>query len=323
MNLKTKILNNLANLGILFAFILMMIIFSVLSPVFLRPENLINITRQVANVGIIAVGMTMVIVTANVDLSVGATVGFSAVFCAWMMLAGVHPVAAVAITILIGGLIGVINGFFVAHIGLPSYVVTLATQIGVRGVAYILTAGIALSGFTRGFRVIGQGHLGPIPIPVVIMIVAFVFGYLLLNRTRHGRYIYGVGGNEETVRLSGINPKKIKYMVFTINGLLSALSGVVLLSRVNSGNPNLGIGLELDVISAVVLGGVSIMGGKGKIQNVIIGVLFLGVLTNGLILLNVNEFVQMVIRSIVLIAAVSFDQITQRKNQSRLIVTED
>ncbi|MBC7960902.1 MAG: ABC transporter permease, partial [Vallitaleaceae bacterium] len=163
------------------------------------------------------------------------------------------------------------------------------------------------------YTVIGQGYLWFIPIPVIIMGVTFLLGYVVLNKMKYGRYIYGIGGNEEATRLSGINVNKIKYLVYSISGLLSGLAGIVLLSRINSGQPKSGQGYEMDVITAVVLGGVSISGGEGKIGFVIIGVLIMGILANGMILINVNEYVQWVVKGLVLLAAVGFDRFVQSR----------
>lgn len=317
-----KLKANFASLGILIVFIIMVGYFAASSQSFLSWENMINVLRQVVTTGVIAVGVSMVIITGNIDLSTGSMVGLSAVTAAWFMVRGAHPVIASLLVLLLGAVCGLINAFFVARVKLPAFVVTLATQMAFRGLAYIITSGLAIYGFTESFKVLGQGYLGLIPIPVIIMAIVFMLGFILLSKTKYGRYVYGVGGNEEAARLSGISPDKIKYMVFVISGVLSTLAGLIVLSRVNSGNPNLGMNYETDVISACVIGGISITGGKGKMPGVFLGVLFLGVLTNGLILLNVNEFVQMVVKGAVLLFAVSFDVISQRQKQKMLIVSE-
>ncbi len=306
---------NLNNLGILIVFFLMIAYFSISNENFLSFENIINVLRQVFPTGIIAVGVSMVIITGNIDLSTGSMVGLTAVSAAWMMASGFNQIVAFALALLIGALCGIINGFFVSHVGIPAFVVTLSTQMAFRGLAYILTGGLAIYGFPEDFRWMGIGYLGIIPIPVIIMAVIFIIGYLLLAKTKFGRYVYGIGGNEEASRLSGVSPKFVKYMVYIFTGLLSALVGFMVLARVNSGNPNLGLNYEVDVIAACVVGGVSITGGKGSIPGVIIGVLFLGVLANGLILLNVNEFVQLLIKGGVIVLATSFDLISQRQKE--------
>lgn len=323
VSVKDILRTRLSDYGIYFAFIIMLVLFSTLSPVFLKIENVLNILRQVANIGIISVGMALVIITGGIDLSVGSTVGFSAVLSAYLMIHGFHPVVAIIITLLAGTLAGFTSAFFINHLEIPPFVVTLSMMTILRGIGFILTKGIAIYGFSKGFKQIGQGYVGPLPIPVIIVTAIFIFGYLLLACTKYGRYAYGIGGNEEAARLSGVSPKKIKVLAYSLLGFLSSMSGIVLLARVNSGNPNLGTGYELDAISACILGGVSISGGSGKITGVVVGVLFLGVLTNGLILLNINEFLQMLVKGAVLLAAVSLDKIAQRQKQKIIVVEED
>ena len=182
-----------------------------------------------------------------------------------------------------------------------------------RGVAFIISGGLPVFGFPSTFAKLGQGYLWIVPVPVIIMVVIFALGFLLLNSTRFGRYVYGVGGNEEATRLSGVGVKSIKYLVYAISGFLSGLAGIVLLSRINSGQPKAGTGYEMDVVTAVVLGGVSINGGEGKIGFVVVGVLIMGVLTNGMILMNINEYVQWVVKGLVLVAAVGFDRLSQQR----------
>lgn len=303
--------------GILIVLIVLIIFFSIASPAFLTSDNLFNILRQVAIVGIVAVGMTMVLLTGGIDLSVGAIIGVAGVMAAQLMLSGVHPVWASLITLAACALLGAINGFFINTVKIPALITTLGTMTAIRGVAYLLTGGLPVFGFSSSFKMMGQGYLWIIPIPVLIMIAVFIAGYIFLNKTVYGRYIYGVGGNEEASRLSGVSVQKVKALVYTACGFLSGLAGLVLLSRVNSGQPKAGTSYEMDIITAVVLGGVSIFGGEGKINFVIIGVLIMGVLSNGMILLNINEYVQWVVKGLVLLFAVGFDRfITRRKTIS-------
>jgi Ribose/xylose/arabinose/galactoside ABC-type transport systems, permease components len=303
--------------GILIVLIVLIIFFSIASPAFLTSDNLFNILRQVAIVGIVAVGMTMVLLTGGIDLSVGAIIGVAGVMAAQLMLSGVHPVWASLITLAACALLGAINGFFINTVKIPALITTLGTMTAIRGVAYLLTGGLPVFGFSSSFKMMGQGYLWIIPIPVLIMIAVFIVGYIFLNKTVYGRYIYGVGGNEEASRLSGVSVQKVKALVYTACGFLSGLAGLVLLSRVNSGQPKAGTSYEMDIITAVVLGGVSIFGGEGKINFVIIGVLIMGVLSNGMILLNINEYVQWVVKGLVLLFAVGFDRfITRRKTIS-------
>lgn len=299
--------------AIVVALVVEVLFFGCSAPAFTKMENIFNVLRTVSIVGIMSVGMTFVIVSGGIDLSVGAICGSVGVIVAKFMVMGVHPVMAVLIGLVAGMIVGLINGFFVSTVGVPSMIATLGTMTSMRGVAYLVSNGIPIYGFTQEFTVIGQGYVGPVPIPVIIMAIIFVIGYLVLGYSKFGRYIYGIGSNEEASRLSGVNIKKVKYYAYIISGLLSAVAGVVLLSRLNSGIPKNGEGYEMDVITAVVLGGVSIKGGEGKLPLVIVGVLIMGVLSNGLVLLNVNTYVQQVIQGMVLLLAISFDRLSQSR----------
>ncbi len=308
MNTK-KIKGALGNYGIIFVLIALIAWFSIASNRFLMADNIFNVLRQVSIVGIISVGMTFILLTGGIDLSVGSVAGFACVGAAILMTKmSVHPFVACLIMCLVGVGFGLANGFFIAQLSVPPLIATLGMMTSIRGIAYIITGGLPVFGFDPDFTILGQGYISIIPIPVLIMAAVFIFGIIFLSRTRSGRYIYGVGGNEEASRLSGVNVKKIKYLVYAVGGFMSALAGVVLLARINSGQPNAGTGYEMDVITAVVLGGVSIVGGQGKLGMVIIGVLIMGILTNGMTMLSINEFVQQFVKGLVLIFAVAFDQ---------------
>jgi ribose/xylose/arabinose/galactoside ABC-type transport system permease subunit len=299
--------------GIILVLIALCLMFGFLSPVFFSSENVLNILRQVAVVGIVAVGMTFVILTGGIDLSVGSIIGIASVFTAKVMLGGMPAGWAVVLTLAMCTLFGLFNGIIVNELFIPPLVATLGTMTAVRGVAFIISGGLPVFGFSNSLSFLGQGYLWMIPVPVIIMAVTFALGFLLLDATRFGRYVYGVGGNEEATRLSGIGVKTIKALVYTLSGFLSGVAGIVLLSRINSGQPKAGQGYEMDVITAVVIGGVSISGGEGNIILVIAGVLIMGVLSNGMILLNINEYVQWVVKGLVLLAAVGFDRVSQRR----------
>lgn len=303
-----KLKSMLGSYGIIFVLILLIIVFASLSPRFLSPDNIFNILRQVSIVGIISVGMTFVMLTGGIDLSCGSVVGASCVGAALLMTkATMNPVLACVLMCLFGTLLGLVNGFFISQLKVPPFIATLGMMTSVRGIAYIITGGLPVFGFNRSFTVLGQGYVGVVPIPVIVMFVVFVFGIVFLAKTRMGRHIYGVGGNEEASRLSGVHVKKIKYLVYGIAGFMSSLAGVVLLARVNSGQPNAGTGYEMDVITAVVLGGVSMSGGQGRLIMVIVGVMIMGILTNGMTMLTINEYVQQFVKGMVLIAAVALD----------------
>ncbi|MHB1345913.1 MAG: ABC transporter permease [Candidatus Humimicrobiaceae bacterium] len=316
MKRKMIVRDFLTKYGIVFVLLILVVLFSMTSRNFLTSENIFNILRQVAIIGIVSVGMTMVLITGGIDLSVGSVIGVACVLSAELLLAGVNALLTVIITLIISALLGLINAFFINKLNIPPLITTLGMMTTLRGVAYLITSGMPVYGFQSGIDILGKGYLWVIPIPVIIMIIIFALGILFLERSRYGRYIYGVGGNEEASRLSGINVKKIKYMAYAICSLLSGLAGIVLLARISSGTPKAGQGYEMDVITAVVLGGVSISGGEGRLGFVIVGVIIMGVLTNGMILLNIQEYVQWVIKGLVLIAAVGLDRFIQSKKLS-------
>ncbi|MBC7959318.1 MAG: ABC transporter permease, partial [Vallitaleaceae bacterium] len=284
---------------------------------FLTQANIFNILRQVAVVGIAAVGMTFVMLTGGIDFSVGSIIGVSGIITASLMVAGVHPVLAVVIALLCGAVMGFFNALIINKFKVPALIVTLGMVTSLRGVAYMVTGGLPVFGFPESFSLLGQGYMWIIPVPVIIMVLTFIIGYIILEKFSIGRYIYGVGGNEEASRLSGISVDRIKYFVYSMSGFLCALAGVVLLSRTNSGQPKAGTGYEMDIITAVVLGGVSITGGEGKITSVIAGVLIMGILSNGMIITNVGDYAQRIVQGMVLIIAVAFD-IYQKNRKTTL-----
>jgi len=248
-----KIKFDLSRFGISLTLLALILFFSVSADAFLTTRNILNVLRQVSIVGICAVGMTMVILTGGIDLSVGSVIGVSVDSTASLMVSGIHPIFAVILSLLLGGFIGLINGFFINRISVPPLITTLAMMTALRGVAYKITDGLPVYGFPESFAFIGQGYVLGIPFPVIIMVVVFIFGYILLNKTKFGRYLYGLGGNEEATRLSGINVTLSKYKLYALEGFLAALAGIVLLSRVNSGQPKAGSGYEMDIITVVDL----------------------------------------------------------------------
>lgn len=287
--------------------IFLMVSFSLSTPIFLSFKNLTNILRQISIVGICTVGMTMIILSGGIDLSVGSIVALTGIILAKLLVSGVSVGVSVFLALLVGTALGFINGLLINRIAIPPLIATLGTISIYRGLSYIITGGIAVHGFPEHFRIIGQGYLGPLPLPVIIQLFVYAIGFYILYKTALGRYIYGVGSSEKVSYLSGINVPKVKYFVYTFSGFLSALAGVVMLSRLNSGLPNTATGFELDVVTAVVLGGISITGGEGRLEKSILGCLIIGVLSNGMILLGIAEFYQMLAKGIVLIAAVGID----------------
>lgn len=301
--------------GVLIALILLVVFFSFASDKFLTSKNIINILRQVSVIGICAVGMTFIIVSGSVDVSVGSALGLSAVLGASLMLAGLPTWLTVCIVLLDGVMIGIVNGFLICHIGMHPMIGTMGMQILLRGIIYLITQGMPIYGIHTNILFIGQGYVGMIPVPVIIMTTAFVTGYFILNQSVFGRLLYGVGGNAEASRLSGVKVYVTKYKAFIMSGVLTAIAGLILLARVNSGQPNAGERYEADIIPACVLGGISLSGGEGNIGGVLIGVLIMGVLSNGMILMNVNEYWQWTIKGIVLLLAVAFDRLSKKSEQ--------
>lgn len=306
---------NITEYAMLIALVILSVAFALASDVFLSPGNIINVLRQISIMGILSVGTTMVMITGGIDLSVGSVVGVSSVVVAVLISSGISPILAIIAALIIGALIGLLNGFLITDIGMFPMIATLATMTIFRGVAYLITGGLPVHGFPDSFLFLGQGYLFGIPFPVIIMALIFILGYIILNHTVFGRRIYGIGGNIEASRLSGIPVKRTLYNVYILQGILAAGAGVILLSRINSGQPTSGAGYEMDVITATVLGGTSVSGGVGNIRGVIIGVLFMGILTNGMVLLNVQDYWQQVIRGGVLILAVAFDLYTIKKSK--------
>ena len=312
--MEHKTINIVKRNAIWLVLLLLVIIFTSLNPRFLSWRNLFMVARQVSMYGIASIGMTFVILIAGIDLSIGSIITVVNVVCAYLMVkCGFGMVAAVSISLLLSLAIGLFNSVLIASIGIPSIIATFATQTIVAGAAYLISGGVPIFGFDPRFKVIGQGHVGPVPVPVIIMIVCFLIGSFILNKTYFGRYFYAVGGNEEASKLSGIQVGKIKYLIFALSGLFAGLAGIVMLSRTNSAQPTAGIGYEFDVITCVVLGGVSIVGGYGKISGVVAGVLIIGALTNGMILLNISDYTQMIVKGLVLIFAVGFDTLQKKK----------
>jgi len=294
-------------------FVLMVAIFTVYNPNFIKPSNLMNIARQVAVYGIASVGMTFVILISGIDLSIGAIITFVNIICAYLMVnLGVNMWVAVIISITAATLIGVLNGFMVSTVGIPALIATFAAQTVFDGLSYIISGGMPISGFDKTFNLFGKWTVGIVPISAIIMIVCFAAGAFILNKTYFGRYFYAIGGNEEAAKLSGIQVSKIKYLIYALSGFFAGLAGIVMLSRTGSAQNTAGLGYEFDVITCVVLGGVSVKGGIGKISGVIAGVLIIGSLTNGMILMDVNSYTQKVIKGLVLAIAVGIDCLSNR-----------
>lgn len=306
------------NWGILTGLLLLCIIFTIFGNHFLTQKNMMNLLRTCATNAFLAIGVQMAIILAGIDLTGGALAALSGVMTvASLQWWGVPPWAAVSLGILIGLLIGIGNGCIISYTGIHPFVVTLAMQSMCRGAAYLIANGSPVTAYGQeAFAKIGQGSIGPIPLPVIYMLIFLIADYFLLNKTKVGRHIYAVGGNETAARFSGINVRKIKILVWASSGALAGFCGVVLAARLASGQPATGEGYETDAIAAAVLGGTSFFGGTGTVGGLLIGVLIIGLISNGLNLMHVNSYWQYVLKGIIIIAAVYMDMIKQRRQNT-------
>ena len=290
---------------------------------FLGAQNLINIVRQVAVIAILAIGMTVVIISTGIDLSVGSIVALSAVVATSLaqapdatnlMYPGLSlPIfVAIAAGLLVGAAAGFTNGFLIARFRIAPFIATLGMMTAARGLALIYSDGRPISKLSPEFNFIGQGSIVGIPVPIILLLVVAVGARLLLNNTRFGRHVYALGGNEQAARVSGINVSRVKIGIYTFSGLLAGLGGMIVAARIGSGNPQLGTGAELDAITAAVIGGTSFSGGIGTVWGTIVGALIIGSLNTGLDLLNVSPFTQQVVKGVIIVLAIIIDE---RKNR--------
>ncbi|MDD3840477.1 MAG: ribose ABC transporter permease [Clostridia bacterium] len=302
------------NLGILIGFFIICTFLAIISPVFLTQKNLLNVLRQVSTNLYIACGMTIIIILGGIDLSVGSVIALSGVVTGGLIaFDGYSVVSAIIMGLIAGTLIGAINGFVLAKTTIPPFIVTLATMNIARGASYVYTDGQPIRVMSDDFNFIGSGYLGQIPMPVIYLIVILFICIIIMYKTKLGRYIYAVGGNRQAAEFSGIKINRVIFFAYTLAGLLASISGIVLASRMFSGQPTAGQGAEMDAIAAVVLGGTSMSGGVGKIGGTVIGGLIIGVLNNGLNLMGVNSFWQYIVKGLVILIAVYVDYVKEQK----------
>lgn len=305
------------NIGIIAALLILCIFLSV-NPVtrntFLTEKNIFNVLRQISSNLYLACGMTMVIILSGIDLSVGSIIALSGCVAAGCVSRyGLNIPVAIIAGLIIGLIIGMFNGLVISLTDIPPFIVTLATMNIAKGLAYVYTGGSPVRVVTKAWQFLGAGYIGKVPVPVVILFGVLVITSLIMNNTKMGRHIYAVGGNVQAASFSGINVAKVKFFVHSFSGLMAGLAGVVLASRMYSGQPTAGDGAEMDAIAAVVVGGTSMAGGTGTIGGTIIGGLIIGVLNNGLNLLNVNSFWQYVVKGAVILLAVFVDYIKNKR----------
>jgi ribose transport system permease protein len=317
--LRERLSGVISQLAAAGALIVVFVFLSIASPVFLTADNLFNIGVQTSYTAVIAIGITLVIITAGIDLSVGSVAALSGVVGVVLMAqAGVPVVLAILGGILVGAACGLVNGLLVSVAGLNPFIATLGMLSVARGMVYIPTNAKSVFGAPDSFRLLGQGVIGSIPIPIIVVAAVAVVGYFVLSRTKLGRYAYAMGSNREAARLSGIPIRRYLTAVYVISGALAGFGGMIAASQVASGQPNFGIGLELDAIAAAVIGGASLFGGQGTVVGTLIGAFLIALIRNGSVLLDVNIYYQQVIIGVVIWIAVLWDQYRRR----RLTVSE-
>jgi len=295
--------------GIIVAFFLLCLTLSFASEYFLTTKNIVNVLRQTAINGILAIGMTLVILARGIDLSVGSVLALSGIVAASFATGETPSPAWVACAAGLGvGLAcGLVNGVVISKLGVPPFVATLGMLSVARGMTYIYSEGMPIPDLSKGFLWIGQGRVAGVPVPVLFFAAAFILFWVVLNRTTFGRYIYAVGGNERSARTAGINTRKVLVSVYALAGLLAGLGGLILTARTTAGLPQAGQSYELDAIAAVVIGGTSLSGGVGTIRGTLFGALIIGVINNGLDLLGVSSFYQQVVKGAIIVCAVLLD----------------
>jgi ribose transport system permease protein len=298
--------------GIFISLIVVFTVFSILVPIFLHQNNLINIALQASINAVVAIGMTFVIITAGIDLSVGAIVALSSVITAKFLVSGTPILLSVLINFLIGIICGMFNGVLISYLKLQPFLVTLGAMSLFRGLALIISNGIPIYDLPEQFKTaIALLKIGPIPIPVVIMVIFSILAFIILKFTKLGEYIFAIGGNEEATRLSGVNVKMYKTMTYAFSGIAAALGSLILTGRLGAAEAVSGTGYELDAIAAAAIGGASLAGGRGSILGTIIGAIILSALRNGLTLLNVQSFYQMVATGIIIMIAIIIDRLSR------------
>lgn len=299
------------NLGIIVAFLVLCVFLSVFpktSGSFFTRQNIFNVLRQISTNLFLACDMTMVIILGGIDLSVGSIIALSGCISAGCVARYNLPLPiALLMGLLVGLLVGMFNGAVISKTTIPAFIVTLATMNIAKGLAYVYTGGSPVRVVTKEWQFLGAGYVGIFPTPVVILVIVLIITAIIMNKTKMGRHMYAVGGNQQAAEFSGIKVEKVKFFVHAFSGLMAGLAGIVLASRMYSGQPTAGDGAEMDAIAAVVVGGTSMAGGSGKIGGTIIGGLIIGVLNNGLNLLNVNSFWQYVVKGVVILLAVFLD----------------
>lgn len=305
-------------LGLLLGFVLLCLLFTLLSSRFLTTTNILNVLRQIAVNAILAYGMTFVMLSGGIDLSIGSMVSFASIFCAYLISnLGMPVYLVVLLALLIGGALGLVNGIIISKTGIWPFIVTLATSLIFGGLAYAISNGTPVRVMNETFNVIGTGSLGPVSFPVIYMFVLLIICYVILQKTRLGRQIYAVGGNPEAAYFSGINILKVRLVTYTICAVLASFTGIFLTARMYTGQPTLGSTMVNDAIASTVVGGTSMAGGKGRIVGTLIGAMLIGVISNGMNLLGLSSYLQDIVKGFIILGAVYIDTVSTRKLEQK------
>ena len=296
----------IGKLGPFLALIVLIILVTIVNPSFIAPTNLLNLLRQVSTNALIAFGMTFVIITGGIDLSVGSTLALSSALMAGAIASGLDPILAMVLSLLTGTIFGAVNGLLITKGKMAPFIATLATMTIYRGLTLVYTDGNPITGIGDSFifKFVGRGYLLGIPFPVVLMIISFILLYILLHKMTFGRKTFAIGGNEKASFIAGIKNDRIKTGIYALSGLMASLAGIIITSRLDSAQPTAGTSYEMDAIASVVLGGTSLSGGRGRLVGTLIGALIIGTLNNGMNLLGISSFYQQVVKGIVIIIAV-------------------
>ena len=307
MEKKQDLTKLLRQFGLLFVILAIVIIMSIVSPVFLKPQNIINIIRQVSINGIIAVGMTCVILTGGIDLSVGSVVAITSVICGSFLAMGINWFVACISGVAISILFGLFNGYMISYVRFQPFIATLASMAIGRGIALAYSNGKPYPIKDPSFIAIGQGYFLGIPIPIILLVIVVAVGLITLKMTTFGRYIFAIGGNENAAKLSGVRTIRVKLTVYVISAICASIVGLILSARISSGQPTAGESYEMDAIAATAIGGTSMNGGLGSLVGTIEGFILLGLMTNSMNLLNINSFYQQIAKGLLIVVAVFLD----------------
>ena len=305
---KKKLINQINIYRSVLILLVICVFATILSPSFLSVKNLFNVFQQITVAGIVGCGMTFVILTGGIDLSVGSILGLSGVLASGVLASTGNTAAAVAVSLVVGVACGAVNGFFVSVCGIPPFISTLGMMTLLRGVILVYTKGSPIPIKSDAYKFFGKGSIAGIPVPVIILIIVFLLAHYILTQTSYGRSVYAVGGNREAARLSGIRVKTSEFLVYTLNGLMCGMAGLILTARLGSAQSTSGTGIEMDAIAAVILGGTSLSGGGGFVLPTVVGAMIMGIIDNILTLMNVNPHATNIVKGAVILIAVLVDK---------------